>query len=127
MGKCYTTVVLSVLVLIFPAVGYAQEIDLSTLLEHHQAPVFLQSPGQTYVLGIAGDQRDVKPPLSAIRIAGESLLGGAGNNDNSKYDDDHLGPHLYPPALQLDYSIIPSKTSSSGRKLAGVDVKPKGV
>ena len=59
----------------FAITGYAEEIDLSTLLEHHQAPVFLQSSEQTYQFGVAGEQRDGKPPLSGKRIAGEILAG----------------------------------------------------
>ena len=75
MDKWFTAVVLSVLTLSFSVTAYAQEIDLSTLLEHHQAPVFLQSSGQTYLLGVAVEQRDGKPPLSGKRIAGEILAG----------------------------------------------------
>lgn len=78
MSKWLTTVVLAVLILSFSVTGYSQEIDLSTLLEDVQAPVFLQSSGQTYLPGAAGEQRDGKPPLSAMRITGEFLLGGVG-------------------------------------------------
>jgi hypothetical protein len=78
MSKWFTIVVLAVLILNFSVTGYSQEIDLSTLLENVQAPVFLQSSGQTYLPGAAGEQRDGKPPLSVMRIAGESLLGEVG-------------------------------------------------
>lgn len=78
MSKWLTTVVPAVLILNFSVTGYSQEIDLSTLLENVQAPVSLQSSGQTYLPGAAGEQRDGKPPLSVMRIAGESLLGEVG-------------------------------------------------
>ena len=78
MGKWYTAVVSSVLTLGFSVTGYAQEMDLSMILEHHQASVFLQSSGQTYLSGVAGEQRDGKPPPSARRIEREILFGIVG-------------------------------------------------
>ena len=75
MGRRCIAGVLVALTFGFAITGYAEEIDLSTLLEHHQAPVFLQSSGQTYLLGVAVEQRDGKPPLSGKRIAGEILAG----------------------------------------------------
>jgi hypothetical protein len=78
MDKGITALALSVMILSSSAIVCAQEIDLSILLEHHQTPMFLQSSGQTYLLGVAGEQRDEKPPLSTGRIAGEFLAGEVG-------------------------------------------------
>ena len=82
MDKCFTAVVLSVLILNFSVTGYAQAVDREILLEHYQAPMFIQLSDQTYLLGETDVESGVpqleKPPLSNGRIAGEIVVGGMG-------------------------------------------------
>ena len=80
MDKCFTAVVLSVLILSFAVTGYAQELDRETLLRHYQAPMFVQLSDQTYLL----EDTDVeakshgagRPSRVAWQLSG-SFVGGA--------------------------------------------------
>jgi hypothetical protein len=82
MDKVFIAGILLTLIPGFPVIGYAQERDASTLLEHFQtpkAPVFLQLSDQPHMIGTTDmpeqGQEDEKPPLDGVKIAGEALTG----------------------------------------------------
>ena len=78
MHKVLTLGLLLILSFFLTVTGYAQEMNQSILLEHHQAPVFLQLSVQTYLVGdsdVSEREQMDKPPPSIARKAGGCCAG----------------------------------------------------